>query len=100
MNTAVRVAAQRDRRPWWRIWWDQHQKAKRQRTPQACTASRGHLKVSLGSGENDEVISIELAGAEGVRGGKGNTGDGRAKSDSETANQKIEKKGEKEFCLA
>ena len=45
----------------------------------------GHLKVSLGSGENDEVISIELASVtEGVRGGEGNTRDGRAKSDSET----------------
>ena len=49
-----------------------------------------HLKVSLGSGENDEVISTELAGVtEGVRGSEGNTGDGRAKSDSKTVNQQI-----------
>ena len=47
----------------------------------------GQLKVSLGSGENDEVISVELASVtEGVRGGEGNTGDGRAKGDSETVN--------------
>ena len=54
----------------------------------------GHLKVSLGSGENDEVISIELAGVtEGVRGNEGNTGG--AKSDSKTVNQQIENKGER-----
>ena len=36
----------------------------------------GHLKVSLGSGENDEVISIELAGVtERVRTSEGNTRD-------------------------
>ena len=57
-------------------------KKKRQRTPQ-----EGQLKVSLGCGENDEVISIELASVtEGVRGGEGNTRDGRAKGDSETVN--------------
>ena len=31
-----------DRRPQWRIWFGQHQKEKRQRTPQACTASRAN----------------------------------------------------------
>ena len=75
-------------------------KEKRQRTPRAYTASRGHLKVSLQSGENDEAISIELAGVtEGVRGSEGNTGDGRAKSDSKTVNQQIEKKGRKNSAL-
>ena len=55
---------------------------------------KGHLKVRLGRSENDEVISIELAGVtEGVRGSEENTGDGRANSDSETVNQQIEKKG-------
>ena len=45
----------------------------------------GQLKVSLGCGENDEVISVEPASAtEGDRGGEGNTRDGRAKGDSET----------------
>ena len=60
----------------------------------------GHLKVSLGSGENDEVISIELAGVtEGVRGNEGNTGDGRAKSDSKTVDEQMEKKGRKNSAL-
>ena len=69
-----------DRKPWWRIWWDQHQRE--------APGIEGQLKVSLGSGENDEVISIELASVtEGVRGGEGNTRDGRAKGDSETVNQ-------------
>ena len=60
----------------------------------------GHLKVSLGSGENDEFISIELAGVtEGVRGSEGNTGDGRAKSDSKIVNQQIEKNRRKTSAL-
>ena len=36
---------------------------------------------------------------EGVRGGEGNTKDGRAKSDSETVNQQIEKKGRQNSAL-
>ena len=60
----------------------------------------GQLKVSLGSGEIDEVISIELARVtEGVRGGEGHTRDGRAKVDSETVNLQIEKKGRKNSAL-
>ena len=50
----------------------------------------GHLKVSLGSGENDEVTGV----TEGVRRSEGNS-NGRAKSDSKTVNQQIEKKGRK-----
>ena len=54
----------------------------------------GQLKVSLGSVKNDEVISIELADVtEGVRGSEGDTGDDRTKSDSETVDEEIEKKG-------
>ena len=61
---------------------------------------KGHLKVSLSSGENDEVITIELASVtEGVRGSEGNTRDGRAKSDSETVDEQIEKKGRKNSAL-
>ena len=60
----------------------------------------GQLKVSLGSGEKDEVISIELADVtEGVRGNEGNTRDGIAKSDSKTVNQQIEKKGRKNSAM-
>ena len=44
-----------DRRPWWRIWWSQHQSAP------GMHGIEGQLKVSLGSGENDEVTSTELA---------------------------------------
>ena len=56
----------------------------------------GQLKVNLGSGENDKVISIELASVtEGVRGGEGHTRDGRAKGDSETVNKQIEEKRRK-----
>ena len=59
-----------------------------------------HLKISLGSGENDEVFSTELASVtEGVRGNEGNTGDGRTKSDSKTVYQQIEKKGRKNSAL-
>ena len=55
----------------------------------------------MGSGENDEVISVEMAGVtEGVRGSEGNTRDDRAKSDSKTVNQHDWKEREKEFCLA
>ena len=60
----------------------------------------GQLKVSLGSGENDEVISIELASVtEGVRGGEGHTRDGRAKGDNETVNKQIEEKRRKNSAL-
>ena len=51
---------------------------------------RDHLKESLGSGENDEVISTELAAVtKGVRGSEGNTGGGRAKSDSKTVGMRF-----------
>ena len=60
----------------------------------------GNLKVSLEGGENDEVISIELADVtEGVGGNEGDTGDGRAKSDSKTVDEQIEKKGRKNSAL-
>ena len=60
----------------------------------------GQLKVNLGSGENDKVISIELASVtEGVRGGEGHTRDGRAKGDSETVNKQIEEKRRKNSAL-
>ena len=36
---------------------------------------------------------------DGVRGNEGNTGDDRAKSDSETVNQQIDKKGRKNSAL-
>ena len=36
---------------------------------------------------------------EGVRDSEGNTGDGRTKSDSETVNEQIEKKGRKSSAL-
>ena len=55
----------------------------------------GQLKVSLGSGENDEVISMELASVtEGVRGGEGNTSDGKAKGDSELSISRLKRRGE------
>ena len=61
----------------------------------------GHLKVSLGGGEHDEVVSIELADVtEGVRGNKGDTRDSGAKSDSETVDEQIEKKGERTLPCA
>ena len=87
VNTAVRAAAQRT---------EDHSggfggadtKGEAPANTLGMHSIEGHLKVILGSGENDGVISIELAGVtEGVRGGEGNTGDGRAKSDSETVNQ-------------
>ena len=100
VNTAVRAAAQRT---------EYHSggfgaantKGEAPANTPGMHSVEGHLKVSLGSGENDEVISIELAGVtEGVRGSEGNTRDGRAKSDSKTVNQQIEKKVRKNFCLA
>ena len=60
----------------------------------------GQLKVNLGSGENDKVISIELASVtEGVRGGEGHTRGGRAKGDSETVNIQIEEKRRENSAL-
>ena len=54
----------------------------------------------MGSGENDEVISIELASVtEGGGGGEGHTTDGRAKGDSETVNKQIEEKMKKNSAL-
>ena len=99
MNTAVRAAAQRT---------EDHSggfggantKGEAPANTPGMHGIEGHLQVSLGSGENDEVISIELASVtEGVRGGEGNTRDGRAKSDSETVNEQIEKKGRKNSAL-
>ena len=90
VNTAVRAAAQRTEDGF----GGANTKGEAPANTPGMHSVKGHLKVSLGSGENDEVINIELAGVtEGVRGSKGNTRDGRAKSDSKTVNQKIEKKG-------
>ena len=99
VNTAVRAAAQRTEDHKGRFGGANTQGEAPPNTP-GLHGIEGHLKVSLGSGENDEVISMELASVtEGVRGSEGNTGDGRAKSDSETVNQQIEKKGRKNSAL-
>ena len=99
MNTAVRVAAQRTEDHSGGFGGGNTKGEAPANTP-GIHSVKGHLKVSLQSGENDEVISIELAGVtEGVRGSEGNTGDGRAKSDSKTVNQQIEKKGRKNSAL-
>ena len=58
----------------------------------------GQLKVNLGSGENDKVISIELASvkeSEVVRDTPGMV----EKSDSETVNKQIEEKRRKNSAL-
>ena len=86
MNTAVRAAAQRT---------EDHSggfggadtKGEAPANTPGMHSVKDHLKVSQGSGYNDEVISVELADVtEGVRSNEGNTRDGRAKSDSKTVN--------------
>ena len=87
VNTAVRAAAQRT---------EDHgggfggANTKGEANTPGMHSVEGHLKVSLGSGENDEVTGV----TEGVRRSEGNS-NGRAKSDSKTVNQQIEKKGRK-----
>ena len=99
VNTAVRAAAQRTEDHGGGFGGTNTKGEAPANTP-SMHGIEGQLKVSLGSGENDEVISIELASVtEGVRGGEGNTRDGRAKGDSETVNKQIEKKRRKNSAL-
>ena len=99
VNTAVRAAAQRTEDHGGGFGGANTKGEAPANTP-GMHGIEGHLKVSLGGGEQDEVVSIELADVtEGVRGSKGDTRDSGAKSDSETVDEQIEKKGGKNSAL-
>ena len=86
VNTAVRAAAQRTE-DHGGGYGGANTKGEAPANTPSMHGIEGQLKVSLGSGGNDEVISVELASVtEGVRGGEGNTRDGRVKGDNKTVN--------------
>ena len=99
VNTAVRAAAQRTKDHGGGFGGANTKGEAPTNTP-GMHGIEGHLKVSLGGGEHDEVVSIEQADVtEGVRGNKGDTRDGGTKSDNETVDEQIEKKGGKNSAL-
>ena len=74
VNTAVRAAAHRTEDHSGRF--GANTKGEAPANTPGVHSIEGRLK-SLGGGENDEVVSIELADvAEGISGSKGDTGDG------------------------
>ena len=70
MNTAVRAAARTEDHDGG--FGGTNTKGEAPANTPSMHSIEGQLKVNLGSGENDKVISIELASVmEGIRGGEG-----------------------------